>query len=144
MERRRGHDHNLGSLSEMPPESYPGGERLPPQVPYPAQTPEAEGFGPTQVRLLTSYSDSVQLVTSAASIPVLRANPNRKQLIIQNNGTGVVATSAAIRVGFGKAATLNSMRIVFDGYWEPFVVPTDAIWLLAESATAQQVIVIEG
>jgi hypothetical protein len=143
----RRNDHNLGGranhLGEMPTDVYPGRQ----QVPSPGDAvalPADPSEPPVPIVRTTAYSEQPQAVSSARAIRVLNANPSRKFLLIQNNGTGVPATSSAIRVGYGKAPTLASHRIVSDGVFAPEIVPTDAIWILGETADVQAVVVIEG
>ena len=137
-----------GGFGEMPPGLYPGRQMRPstaapvglagggrPQVIDPPAVPVVQRGG---------VAKSVFLITNAVSIMVLQANLNRKYLAIQNNGTGNPATGAAIRGGFGQPADLFSWRIVVDGFYEPPFISTDSIWILGESATAQQVVILEG
>lgn len=78
--------------------------------------------------LLTVQSDvSVTTATAAARVA---ENFNRNYLLVQNKG------SAAVILKFGsQIGTAEGISIAAGGNYEPFVIPTDAIYLRASSGT---------
>lgn len=87
-----------------------------------------------------AFSLRQQIVVNATttSTLALAANPLRKYLMIQNNGTAVVS------VTFNAAQTsTEGVQIVAGGNYEPFKASADSVYLKASSGS-QSVVLIEG
>lgn len=77
-------------------------------------------------------------VNNITSTPVLRANPNREYLLIQNiSGSSIFYNIDA------PADALNGIEIFTAGNYEPHNPPTGAIYIFG-SAASQRIGVIEG
>ncbi len=69
---------------------------------------------------------------------VLQDNPGRQYILVQNNSGG------NIFIGFGtKADTINGVKIVPGGNYEPYLAPRSSIHVIASGANSN-VVVVEG
>lgn len=71
------------------------------------------------------------IVTSATAVMLLAANPARRGIIIQNNGSGNV------RVGPAGVNVTNGIRLLPDAILtaSPPFLPTNAVWAIAEAVS---------
>jgi len=92
------------------------------------------------VRVVTraKFATNVFKAMSTSNKTVLNANYNRNYLLIQNNGTSDVF------VNFGAKASINSLKIVAGGNYEPFVTPIDSLYIISGAGLSNLCTVIEG
>lgn len=79
----------------------------------------------------------VYLYIGTSSGQALGHNPRRRYLLVQNQGAG------AIWVTFVSPATDDGFKIDAGGYWEPWVVPPNALYIIA-AVDPTHVCIIEG
>lgn len=80
----------------------------------------------------------ISIVDSIPKIPEFNANPKRTYLLIQNNGVNDVF------LNLGSKATINHIKIVAGGNFEPLVAPIDSIHLISRNGQFNTCVLIEG
>lgn len=120
-------------LGELPEGVYPREEDTRPWRP-PAGGRPGEDITPvvTQARF-----SAVSILATIVSNEYLAGNDKRIYLLIQNKG------SVSIYVNFGAPASANYLELQAGVTYEPLVVPTNSVNIIAASG-AQSVVIIEG
>ena len=77
-------------------------------------------------------------VIGTESVQVLVNNINRRYLLVQNNSAATIYLSFS-----NKANTFDGLKIISGGYYEPFIIPRSAVYLIAAAANSN-VVVVEG
>lgn len=90
----------------------------------------------TEVKL-TTQGTVFPFVAQTVSDLAIADNLNRNYLIVQNNG------AANIFINFNAAASINHIKIIPGGNYEPIVVPTGGLHIIS-SAANNDVAILEG
>lgn len=115
------------------PMAIPGGylpDKSPTQI-FKTQGPKTRTYTQTEAA-------NVPLVTTARSLQLLPANPDRNYLLIQNRGI------ASVFIAFDRLAAIsNGIEIAGGGFYEPFSAPRNSVNVIS-AVPGQLVIAIDG
>lgn len=96
------------------------------------------GIAPARPTVRQTRAVNLAVTVGLAAIQILASNQKRSYLIIQNTST------STIFVTFDRPSSFaTGIQILPGGNYEPFVVPVNSVWAIANSANLP-VVVIEG
>ncbi len=81
-----------------------------------------------------------ELTATQTSTRLRLPNPNRKCLLIQNKGS----TAVYVKATAAQTTSQEGISISSTGNWEPYIVPTNALYFQTGGSSTSTITILEG